>query len=145
MAGGGGGGGGGGGAKDACPCLCCGSEDIYIQSSISATDCGYHAAQSVLTRFLKFIISWQRFNLCARNWGINSNYIHHGSWGVRPCVVYNGYHKWPWLHYSYFILHVQRQGLKTNLLLTAYRLFVAFGVYLRKKRWLLGLASAPDF
>ena len=55
----GGGGGGGGGGKGipykvirciyACPCLCCGSEDIYIyiQSSISATDCGYHAAQSV--------------------------------------------------------------------------------------------------
>ena len=45
-------------------------------------------------------------------------------------VVYNGYHKWPWLHYMYscFILHAQRQGLKRNLLLTAYNLCIVFGV-----------------
>ena len=31
-----------------------------VQSSISATDCGHHDAQNVLTSFLKFIIAWQR-------------------------------------------------------------------------------------
>ena len=60
-------------------------------------------------------------------------------------VVYNCYHKCPWLHYtcSCFILHAQRQGLKRNLLFTAYSLCVVFGVYLRKKRWLLGLRPRP--
>ena len=60
-------------------------------------------------------------------------------------VVYNCYHKCPWLHYtcSCFILHAQRQGLKRNLLFTAYSLCVVFGVYLHKKRWLLGLRPRP--
>ena len=55
--------------------------------------------------------------------------------------VYNGYQKWPWLHYSRFVTCAEARSQNKLTWLQFLRCFG--GGFLRKKRWLLGLRPRP--